>query len=275
MNAQVFMEAMGQVDTRYVKEVLSVKVPHYKRIYILAAGFLVLTAAVLAIFITSVKNDPPAVDIVQLPYLKEFLGDNYFYDITAEVGDTVYDVWKNDEFAAALGLDTWEETEEQERTDEPLFVLNLATHRYTFYPDGYVSVFYSGKINTAYLPYKMYTQYQTPEELVQRLLEYIEENGINYAQVIVPTLTAAECVERLLPTLRAASADSVEVLAQEQMTWARYAETYQTRVSYEYPDDLIWVLTLRYPDASGKIETVRVAADAVLGDLLERRNVEE
>lgn len=185
MNAQVFMEAMGQVDTQYVKEVLFVKIPHYKRIYITAAAFIVVIAAVLALCIGSITRNPEVTELIQVPYLKEYLGGNYFFDLTAEVGDEVYDLRKDEAFAAVLDPDSWEETKAKTGSEDPLVTLNFGpVIHYTFYPDGYVYALYSGEIRSAYVPVKKDTWYQTPEELPQELLEYVLENGVNYEKLV-------------------------------------------------------------------------------------------
>ena len=89
----------------------------HRKIYIVAAAFVALIVIVLVLCISSIKNNPTVTELIQVPYLKESLGGNHFFDLTAEVGDKVYDVWKTDTFAEVLDPDSWVETEEKTKTN--------------------------------------------------------------------------------------------------------------------------------------------------------------
>lgn len=278
MNAQVFMEAMGQVDARYVEEVLYVKLPHYKRVYITVVAFIVVIAAVVALCIGSIARSPEVTEHIQVSRLTEYLGKNYSFNLTAEVGDETYELKKNTTFAAVLSPDSWVETEEKTELEDPLLILNFGSAiHYTFYPDGYVYALYSGELRSSYVPIKKDTQYQAPAELPEKLLEYVLQNGTKPVEEDDPgpTLTVEECMERVLPLLDAEFIESVEVLSQDLITWAQYTEKYEEISSYEDPEKLVWVLTVRDSDRLGNTTTKLVVADAAVGFPLEIQDVEE
>lgn len=277
MNAQVFMEAMGQVDARYVEEVLYVKLPHYKRVYITAVAFIVVIAVVVALCIGSIARNPEITEHIQISRLTEYLGKNYSFDLTAEVGDEIYELKKNTAFAQVLAPNSWVETEEKAELEDPLLILNFGSAiHYTFYPDGYVYALYSGELRSSYVPIKKDTQYQAPAELPRKLLEYILQNGTEPVEESDPgpILTAEECVVRALPLLDAEFIESVEVLSQELITWAQYTEKYEELSSYE-ADEMVWVFTLRDLDRSGNVTTKLVVANATTGFPVEIMDVEE
>lgn len=249
----------------------------HRKVYLIAAVFVVLLVGVPILCISSIARNPEVTEHIQVSRLKDYLWKNYSFDITAEVGDEIYEVKKNAAFAAVLAPNSWAETEEKAELEDPLITLNFGTAiHYAFYPDGYVYALYSGELRSSYVPVKKDTQYQAPAELPEKLLEYVLQNGTKPMEENAPDspLTAEECMERVLPMLDAEFIESVEVLSQELITWAQYTEKYEEISSYE-ADELVWVLTVRDSDRSGNITTKRVVANAATGFPVEILDVEE
>lgn len=169
----------------------------HRKIYAIAAAFVVLIAAVLALCINFIARNPVATEFVQVSYLKTTLDGHYGFDLTAEVGSEVYELKENAAFVEALDPDSRVETEEKVETGEPLVTLNFGSSvHYTFCSDGYVYALYSGELRSTYIPLKKDTQYKTPAELPQKLLEYIRQNGMEPVEDNDPILTVEEAVRR-------------------------------------------------------------------------------
>lgn len=249
----------------------------HRKIYAVAAAFVVLIVVVLIFCISSMSRNPVVTEFIQVSYLKKTLDGNYGFDLTAEVGSETYEIKENSAFVEVLDLDSWVETEEENvETGEPLVALNFgSTVHYTFYSGGYVYALYSGELRSSYLPVKKDTQYKTAAELPQKLLDYILQNGTEPVEDNDTILTVEEAVARVRPLLGAPSIEFIEVLSQELITWAQYAEKYESTSSYEYPDNLVWVLTIRYTEKDGAVVTQLATVDAVIGAPLESRPLKD